>query len=166
MVVKRVFVASVIAALTLGVGPLDASQARQKVKSKSSRAAAAAGAAGAVSGPSRFANHPLAIDDNDYNGVFCALSVPNVHYLGTLPANTGVRIDFESDETSDPIAVLTTVKIEGTSVGAENLASDDEGGDLNPRFELRRSYLSTYILSVGTADDDEACYAYRVRIIP
>lgn len=165
MIVKRILLASVIAALTAGMGVLDASQARQKVKSKSSRAAAAAGAAGAVSGPSRFANHPMAIDDNDYSGVFCAHSVPNVHYLGTLAPNTGIRIDFESDDTSDPIAVLTTVKIEGTSVGAENAASDDEGGNLNPRFEMRKSYLASYVLTVGTADDDEACYVYRVRIV-
>src|SRR5687768_17910006 len=64
---------------------------------------------------------------------------------------------------SDPIAVLSTIKIEGTDVGAENLSSDDEGGDLNPRFELRRPYFATYVLTVGSADDDEACYAYRMR---
>jgi hypothetical protein len=166
MLAQRVFAAGVVAVLTLGLGVLDASQARPKVKSKSSRAAAAAGAAGAVAGPSRFASHPMAIDDNDYSGVYCALSVPNVHYLGTLAPNTGVRIDFESDDTSDPVAVLTTVKIEGTSVGAENVASDDEGGNLNPRFELRKSYLATYVLTVGSADDDEACYVYRIRIVP
>lgn len=165
MIVKRALVASVVAALTLGMGVLDASQARQKVKSKSSRAAAAAGAAGAVAGPSRFANHPLVINDQDANGVFCSMSVPNVHYLGTLPPNSGVIIDFESNDTSDPIAVLTTIKIEGTSVGAENAASDDEGGDLNPRFEMRKSYFATYILTVGSADDNEACYFYRVRFV-
>ena len=82
-----------------------------------------------------------------------------------MPPNVGVVIDFESDDTSDPIAVLTTVRIEGTTVGAENVASDDDGGDLNPRFELRRSYFSTYVLTVATADDDEACYAYRMRLV-
>jgi hypothetical protein len=165
MIAKRAFAAFVVAALTLGVGVLDASQARPKVKSKSSRAAAAAGAAGAVAGPSRFASRPMAIDDQDANGVFCSLSVPNVHYLGTVPPNFGVVIDFDSDDTSDPIAVLTTVKIEGTSVAAENQASDDEGGNLNPRFEMRKNYLASYILTVGTADDDEACYFYRVRLV-
>jgi hypothetical protein len=166
MLVQRLFAASVVAALTLGMGTLDASQSRKKAKSKSSRAAAAAGAAGAISGPSRFANRPFVIDDNDFNGVFCSQSVPNVHYLGTVTPNTGIRIDFESDDTSDPIAVLTTIKIEGTNVGAENQASDDEGGDLNPRFEMRKSYMASYILTVGTADNDEACYAYRVRVVP
>jgi hypothetical protein len=165
MLVQRLFAASIVAALTLGMGTLDAAQSKKKTKSKSSRAAAAAGAAGAISGPARFASRPFAIDDNDGNGVFCTGSVPNVHYLGTLGPNIGVRIDFESDETSDPIAVLTTVKIEGTSVGAENVASDDEGGDLNPRFESRKGYTASYILTVGTADDDEACYAYRFRVV-
>ena len=107
----------------------------------------------------------IAIDNNDANGFFCAGTTPNVHYLGTLPPNIGVRIDFESTDTSDPVAVLSTIRIEGTNVGAEFQSSDDEGGDLNPRFELRRSYWATYVLSVGTADDDEACYAYRVRVV-
>ena len=164
MKIKHVFVACVVAAITLSVGRLDATQSQRKVKSKSSRAAAALGAAGAVAGPARF-NRSLNIDDNDANGFFCALTMPNVHYLGTLPPNIGVRIDFESDATSDPIAVLSTIKIEGSDVGAENTSSDDEGGDLNPRFELRRSYWATYVLTVGTADDDEACYAYRVRLV-
>lgn len=165
MEMKRLFVACAVAAVTLGVGTVDATQSQRKVKSKSSRAAAALGAAGAVSGPARLKNRSLAIDDSDANGFFCALSMPNVHYLGTLPPNIGVRIDFESDDTSDPIAVLSTIRIEGTTVGAENLSSDDEGGDLNPRFELRRSYWATYVLTVGTADDDEACYAYRFRLV-
>ena len=165
MMIHRVYAACVVAAVTLSVGALDATQSQRKVKSKSSRAAAALGAAGAISGPARLRSGSLTIDDNDANGFFCAGSTPNVHYLGTLPPNIGVRIDFESEETSDPIAVLSTIKIEGTDVGAENLSSDDEGGDLNPRFELRRSYWATYVLSVGTADDDEACYAYRVRLV-
>lgn len=91
--------------------------------------------------------------------------MPNAHYLGTVPPNTGVRIDFENFDESDPIAVLSTIKIEGTDVGAEHTSSDDEGGDLNPRFELRRSYWATYVLTVGTADDNETCYAYRVRLV-
>lgn len=74
-------------------------------------------------------------------------------------------IDFESTDTSDPIAILTTVKMEGLDVGAENVASDDADDLLNPRFELRRPYWSTYILAVSTADEDEACYAYRMRIV-
>ena len=165
MKIERVFVACVVAAVTLTVGNLDATQTQRKVKSKSSRAAAALGAAGAIAGPPRLRSGSLAIDNNDANGFFCAGSMPNVHYLGTLPPNIGARIDFESDPTSDPIAVLSTIRIEGTNVGAENLSSDDEGGDLNPRFELRRSYWATYVLTVGTADDEEACYAYRLRLV-
>lgn len=165
MMSHRVFAACVVVAF-LGAGALDASQTHRKVKSKSSRTAADLGAAGAVAGPPRLASRSLSIDDNDANGFFCAGSLPNVHYLGTVPPNTGVRIDFESVESADPIAVLTTVKIEGESVGAENLSSDDEGGDLNPRFELRRSYFATYILTVGTANDNESCYAYRMRFVP
>jgi hypothetical protein len=163
MMIRRVFAACVV--VVVGAGVLDASQTQRKVKARSSRTAADRGAAGAIAGPARFANRSLRIDDSDVNGVFCSLTVPNVHYLGTLPPNTGVRIDFESFDESDPIAVLSTIKIEGTSVGAENLSSDDEGGDLNPRFELRRSYWATYVLAVGTADDSEACYAYRVRLV-
>ena len=165
MKMKSVFVACVVAAVTVAIGTLDATQTHRKVKSKSSRAAAALGAAGAISGPAGLRNGSLTIDDDDANGFFCAGTLPNVHYLGTLPPNIGVRIDFESTDTSDPIAVLSTVRIEGTNVGAESVSSDDEGGDLNPRFELRRSYWATYVLSVGTADDDEACYAYRLRVV-
>ncbi|OFW44453.1 MAG: hypothetical protein A3J29_07560 [Acidobacteria bacterium RIFCSPLOWO2_12_FULL_67_14b] len=157
----RVLAVIVVLAVTLVGGGLDASQSKKKAKS--SRAAAAAGAAGAVAGPRALINRPLVIDGDDAQGFYCALSMPNVHYLGTLPPNTGVKIDFESTDNSDPIAVLTTVKLEGTSVGAENVASDDDGGQLNPRFELRRSYWATYILTVSSADDDEACYAYRMR---
>ena len=165
MKMKGVFVACVVAAVTVAIGTIDAAQTRRKVKSQSRRAAASLGAAGAIPGPARFRNGSLAIDNNDANGLFCTGSTPNVHYLGTLPPNTGVRIDFESDDTSDPVAVLSTIKIEGTDVGAEFVSSDDEGGDLNPRFELRRSYWATYVLSVGTADDTEACYAYRFRLV-
>ena len=166
MRMQRVFAMCVVAAVTLAVGTLAATQTHRKVKAKSSRAAAALGAAGTIGGPARLANRSLRIDDDDANGFYCAGSLPNVHYLGTVPPNTGIRIDFESDDTSDPIAVLSTIKIEGTSVGAENVSSDDEGGDLNPRFEVRRSYFATYVLTVGTADDDEACYAYRMRFLP
>ena len=162
MKMKGVLVACVVAAVTVAIGALDATQTQRKVKSKSSRAAAALGAAGTIAGPARLRSGSL---DNDANGFFCAGTTPNVHYLGTLPPNTGVRIDFESTDTSDPVAVLSTIRIEGTNVGAEFLSSDDEGGDLNPRFELRRSYWATYVLSVGTADDDEACYAYRIRVV-
>jgi len=165
MKLNRVFAGCVVAAITICVASLHATQTHRKVKAKSSRAAAAAGAAGAIGGPARLGNGSLSIDNDDANGFFCTGTLANVHYLGTLPPNVGVRIDFESDDTSDPIAVLSTIKIEGTDVGAENLSSDDEGGDLNPRFELRRPYFATYVLTVGSADDDEACYAYRMRLV-
>ena len=42
----------------------------------------------------------------------------------------GIIIDFDSDDTSDPIAILTTLKTDGVDIGAENQGSDDEGGDL------------------------------------
>jgi len=165
MKMNRAFAGCVVAAVTICVASLHAAQTHRKVKAKSSRAAAAAGGAGAVGGPARLGNGLLSIDNDDANGFFCTGTLANVHYLGTLPPNVGVRIDFESDDTSDPIAVLSTIKIEGTDVGAENLSSDDEGGDLNPRFELRRPYFATYVLTVGSADDDEACYAYRMRLV-
>lgn len=164
MFAQRVLASVLVLGVTVAIGALDAAQTTKKVKRQSSRAAADAGAAGAVSGPKALIR-PLAIDDDDAQGFFCALSAPNVHYLGTLPPNTGVRIDFESTSTSDPIAVLSTVKMEGTSLGGEIVGSDDEGGQLNPRFELRRGYWATYILTVGSADDDEACYAYRMRFV-
>ena len=156
---------TVILVIALAVSTLDASGGQKKAKGKSGRAAAAAGAAGAVAGPKALALKPLAIDDDDANGFYCTGSLPNVHYLGTLPPNTGVRIDFESTDTSDPIAILSTLKLEGTSVGGEIISSDDDGGELNPRFEVRRSYWATYVITVGAADDDEACYAYRMRLV-
>ena len=165
MKMKGVVVACVVAAVTVAIGTLDATQTQRKVKSKSSRAAAAQGAAGAIAGPAGLRSGSLAIDNNDANGFFCAGTTPNVHHIGTLPPNTGVRIDFESTDTSDPVAVLSSIRIEGTNVGAEFQSSDDEGGDLNPRFESRKSYTASYILTVGTADDDEACYAYRFRVV-
>ncbi len=159
----RVLAAVLVLGVTLAIGTLDAAQTKRK--SKSSRADAAAGMAGTIAGPRAMLNRPTAIDNDDAQGFYCALSMPNVHYLGTLPPNTGVRVDFESTSTSDPIAVLSTVKMEGTNLGGEIVGSDDEGGDLNPRFELRRAYWATYILTVGSADDDEACYAFRMRFV-
>jgi len=163
MYAYRVLATVLVVGVTLAIGTLDAAQTKRKAKS--SRAGAAAGLAGTIEGPRAMLNRPSAIDNDDAQGFYCALSMPNVHYLGTLPPNTGVRIDFESTTTSDPIAVLSTVKMEGTSLGGEIVGSDDEGGELNPRFELRRGYWATYILTVGSADDDEACYAFRMRFV-
>jgi hypothetical protein len=161
MTTRRVLASIIVLGVALGLGALEATTTRKKAKS--TRTTASAGMAGAVSG-ARNASRPTAIDDDDGQGFYCALSTPNVHHLGTLPPNFGVTIDFESTDTSDPIAILTTIKMDGTDIGAENVGSDDEGGLLNPRFELRRPYWATYILTVGSADEDEACYAYRMRI--
>ena len=160
---RRVLASVLVLGVALAMGALEATDAKKKVKS--SRTTSVTGAAGAVSGAKGLISRPRAIDNDDGQGFYCSLSTPNVHYLGTLPPNTGVRIDFDSTDTSDPIAILTTVKMEGLDIGAEIVGSDDEGGQLNPRFELRRPYWATYILTVSTADEDEACYAYRMRIL-
>lgn len=146
---------------TLGHVTAQAEEGQKKVKGQRTLV----GAAGVVStsGDERFT--PLAIDGNAYQGVYCTSTTSNVHHLGTVPANWGVIIDFESGSNSDPIAILTTVKMNGLDVGAEVGASDDEGGNLNPRFELRRAYQADYILTVASADADEACYAYRMRLV-
>jgi hypothetical protein len=131
---------------------------------KGQRSQAASGAAGAVSSSRATTFKPRAIEGDAFQGVFCTGTTPNVHQLGTLPAGAGAIIDFDSDDNSDPIAILTTLKTDGTDVGAENQGSDDDGGDLNPRFELRRPYRATYVLTVASADEDEACYAFRMRV--
>lgn len=159
---RRVLASVLVIGVALGLGALEGATTKKKVKS--TRPTAAAGVAGAVSS-ARDVNRPRVIDDNDGQGFYCTATTPNVHHLGTLPPDTGVVIDFESTDTSDPIAVLTTVKMEGLDVGAENVSSDDADNLLNPRFELRRPYWATYILAVATADQDEACYAYRMRIV-
>jgi hypothetical protein len=161
----RLVVAAAVTGLILGIASLGAAaEARKKVKGNLKPAT---GAAGAVAGKSTKGVLPSAIDDNDFQGVFCALDTPNVHWLGTVPPGWQVTIDFDSDDTSDPIAILTTLKINGTDIGAEVGGSDDDGGNLNPRFDLRRPYQATYVLTVGTADaTEEACYAFRVRIRP
>jgi hypothetical protein len=151
--------------LVFGTGGLQAA-GKQKVKA-TRPAAAAAGVAGAISSPSTLASRPRVIDSNDGQGYYCTWSTPNVHYLGTLPPETGVVIDFESSDTSDPIAILTVLKMEGMDLNAETMASDDADDLLNPRFESRKPYWATYILAVSTANvDAEACYAYRMRIVP
>jgi hypothetical protein len=137
-----------------------------KKKAKGQRPTVTTGAAGQASATRAAGARPLAIDSDASSGIYCAASTPVVHSLGTVPAGFAAIIDFESDDTSDPIAILTTLKIDGTDVGAELASSDDQGGDLNPRFELRRPYTATYVLTVGSADDDEACYTFRVRIQP
>lgn len=135
-------------------------------KKKTKKTRETAGVAGVISTARGVSSRPKAIDSNDGQGYYCTLTTPNVHYLGTLPPDMGVVIDFESSDTSDPIAILTTLKMEGLDVGAETGASDDEGGNLNPRFEFRRPYWATIILAVASADEDEACYAYRMRLVP
>jgi hypothetical protein len=164
MKVRSVFAAVVAVGLVFAAGTLAAADAKKKAKS--ARATGAPGAAGVVSSAKGAAITPRAIDDNDAQGFYCTFSTPNVHHLGTVPAGTGIIIDFDSDDTSDPIAILTTVKMDGVDVGAEIAGSDDEGGDLNPRFALRRPYTATYILTVASADDDEACYGFRMRWVP
>lgn len=162
----RTIVGSLLAiALVTGGGVLEGAG---KAKVKRTGASAMSGAAGAVSsGAARTPTAlPRRVDSNDGQGFYCTQTTPNVHYLGTLPPGMGVVIDFESSDTSDPIAILTTLKMEGMDLGAETAASDDADDLLNPRFETRKDYWATYVLAVSTADGDEACYAYRMRIIP
>ena len=164
MKARSVFAAVLAVGFVFATGTLVA--AETKKKATFARVTGAAGAAGVISSAKRAVITLRDIDDNDAQGFYCTYSTPYVHHLGTVPAGMGVIIDFDSDDTSDPIAILTTVKMDGLDVGAENAASDDEGGNLNPRFALRRPYTATYILSVATADDDEACYGFRMRWVP
>jgi hypothetical protein len=157
MGVRRVLIGVLTVAFALGVAIGSAGQLK-----KSKGTTAAPGAAGRVDAATSL---PRAIDDNHGQGYYCSYATPLVHHLGTMNANWGVVIDFEAIGDTDPIAILTTLKIDGTDVGAENAASDDEGGGLNPRFEVRRNYKATYILTVGSATGDPACYAYRMRIV-
>lgn len=163
MDIRRMVRVGVVAVIAAGLAALpgDAATARKKVKGQRVQVA---GAAGAVSS-ARATFKPRAIEGDAFQGVYCTGTTPNVHQIGTLPAGAGAIIDFDSDDFSDPIAILTTLKTDGTDVGAENQASDDDGGNLNPRFELRRPYRATYVLTVATADEDEACYAYRMRVL-
>jgi hypothetical protein len=165
MDLRRVMAVGVVAVLAVAVGS-GSEAAAQRKKAKGQRAGATSGAAGAVSSPRASTFTPRDIDGDAFQGVFCTGTTPNVHQLGTLPAGTGAIIDFDSDDNSDPIAILTTLKTDGTDIGAENQGSDDEGGNLNPRFELRRPYRATYVLTVATADEDQACYAFRMRVRP
>lgn len=166
MQIRRMFVWAVAAVFVAGSAAAVAAGEPGKKKAKAQRPSVTVGAAGQASAPRAAAVRPLAIDSDATSGIYCAGSTPVVHSLGTVPAGYAVIIDFDSDDTSDPIAILTTLKIDGTDLGAEAASSDDEGGDLNPRFELRRPYTATYILTVGSADEDEACYTFRVRIQP
>ena len=161
---RRVMAVTAVAALAVAMsGSGEAAASRKKAKGQ--RAGAASGAAGTVSAPTASTFTPRAIEGDAFQGVFCTGTTPNVHQRGTLPAGTGAIIDFDSDDNSDPIAILTTLKTDRTDLGAENQGSDDEGGNLKPRFELRRPYRATYVLTVATADEDQACYAFRMRVI-
>ena len=157
MGVRRVLIGVLTAAFTLGLAIGSVGQVK-----KPKGTVAMPGAAGRVDAAQLL---PRAIDDDHGQGYYCTYVTPSVHHLGTMNANYGVVIDFEAIGGTDPIAILTTLKINGTDVGAENAASDDDGGELNPRFEVRRNYKATYILTVGSATADPACYAYRMRIV-
>ncbi len=163
MDVRRLVRTTVVVIIAAGLAAIPGDAATASKKTKGQRAQVA-GAAGAVSS-TRGTFKPLEIIGDAAQGVYCTSITPNVHHLGTLPPNVAVILDFESDDTSDPIAILTSVKTDGVDVSAEHQTSDDEGGNLNPRFDVRRPYRATYILTVATADDVEACYAYRMRII-
>lgn len=161
---RRVVLTLAVFVLALAVG--GTGMAGPKPKVKTARPAAAAGVAGAIASSPGLKSQPRVIDSNDGQGYYCTWTTPNVHYLGTLPPDTGVVIDFESTDTSDPIAILTVLKMEGMDLNAETTASDDADDLLNPRFESRKPYWATYILAVSTANvDAEACYAYRMRIL-
>jgi hypothetical protein len=110
---------------------------------------------------------PKAIANGLGAGFFC-VSAPgaNVHNLGWLSANTTFRIEFESTSTSDPIAILASNRFAGANAtGSEIMSSDDDGGALNPRFEVTKPYHATWVLSVSSADDDPACYTYRLTVV-
>jgi hypothetical protein len=98
-------------------------------------------------------------------GLACAVSeLANVHPIGLVPANTTITIEFWSDEESDPIAALHSVQFKDFAAGGERFTSDDEGGELNPYFQLQKDYTANWVLTVGAADGGVACYTYKVTL--
>lgn len=164
MGIRRMVALGAMSLAAVAMSGMSSEALAAKKKAKGQRAPAVSGAAGAVSSAKTTTFRPRAIDSDAFQGVYCTGTTPIVHQLGTLPPDAGVIIDFESDENADPIAVLAAIKTNGLEVGVESTSSDDEGGDLNPRFDVRRPYRATYVLTVASADEDEACYAFRVRV--
>ena len=109
---------------------------------------------------------PKAITNGLGAGFFC-VSAPaaNVHNLGWLSANSRFRVEFESTSTSDPIATLSAHNFNGAEATGEMSWSDDEGGQLNPKFELSKPYHASWVLTVSSADGDPACYTYRLTVL-
>ena len=106
---------------------------------------------------------PKAITGNWATGWHCMNVTPDVHDLGWVPGGRRVVIQFERQDGSDPIAVLTTVRVEGIAApNVDSVYSDDTGGNLNPEFDVTRAYNANYILTVGAAVGSGACYAYKM----
>ena len=89
----------------------------------------------------------------------------NVHNLGWFSAGTVFRIEFESTSTSDPQAILISNTFQNRKGEGELVWSDDEGGQMNPYFQVTKPYHAAWILSVTSADSDPACYTYRVTVV-
>lgn len=107
----------------------------------------------------------LAITGNFSQGYYCTTVTPNVHVLGWVPSGLRIVIQFDHLEGGDPIATLTAVRMAGLSVGQEWFLSDDQGGNLNPEFDVSRSYNATYILTVSEAFERPVCYSYKMWIL-
>ena len=88
----------------------------------------------------------------------------NSYQLGWIPADIAITIDFESDDTSDPIATLSSIQFENFNAGGERFNSDDEGGNLNPYFRMMKPYAANWVLTVGAADGGVACYSFKVTL--
>ena len=98
-------------------------------------------------------------------GVHCVVpEMANVHYFGFLPAGTLIEIEFESNDDADLIATLSSHQFKDGQAGGERFNSNDDGGDRNPRFSLTKDYDASWVLVVGVANQEPACYVYTARI--
>lgn len=121
-------------------------------------------AAGAISQP-RTPMSKLSIYGSYSFGFQCAVGeISNSYQLGWIPADVAITIDFDSTDTSDPIATLSSIQFENFSAGGERFNSDDEGGNLNPYFRMMKPYAANWVLTVGAADGDIACYSFKVTL--
>lgn len=149
----------VFAIATLALAQSTNAPKRKKVPTGTGRAGVVS-----VTAPSRV-SLPRSIAGDLSEGIHCVIGeLMNVHPLGLIPGGLVIEVDFESGEESDPIATMSSIQYKDGQAGGERMNSDDEGGDLNPRFRITKDYDANWVLTVGTADGGVACYSYKVTI--
>ena len=120
------------------------------------------------------ASGPAIIAGTPSTGWFCVGgNEVRSHELGRIDENTVLEIEFESEGSFDPVAMLIAVQL-GEDADSEvsqlevvlQLVSDDDGGALQPAFETVAPVSGSYVLFVSALSSfDTGCYRYEVTAL-